>query len=168
MMCSLLYYWDNTIAQVMYVYYSDTTCRYHFCAPWRCNANGERLMWLFWYKYYGYIWMIIFVLLQVCLGNAGVSFIKPKLINVGEVLSVLLGSKQCIWKQIFLQTLPPQVYSKIFVMAAQWNVVCVYVGLKLKRKWVNYLASIFSTKVARHFIFSVKCLNKPNMRIDFS
>ena len=60
-------------------------------------------------------WMIIFVLLQVCLGNAGVSFIKPKLINVGEVLSVLLGSEQCIWKQILQQTLPPQVYSKIFV-----------------------------------------------------
>ena len=79
-------------------------------------------------------WMIIFVLLQVCLGNAGVSFIKPKLINVGEVLNVLLGNEQCIWKQILLQTLPPQVYSKIFVMGAQWNVVCVYVGLKLKRK----------------------------------
>nr|POE50632.1 putative e3 ubiquitin-protein ligase xerico [Quercus suber] len=31
-------------------------------------------------------------------------------------LSVLLGSKQCIWKQILLQTLPPQVYSKIFVL----------------------------------------------------
>ena len=57
---SLLYYWDNIIAQIMYLYCSDTTCRYHFCTPWRCNANGERLMWLFWYKYYGYIWMIIF------------------------------------------------------------------------------------------------------------
>ena len=58
-------------------------------------------------------WIIIFVLLQDCFGNAGVSFIKPKLINVGEVLSVLLGSEQCIWNQILLQTLPPQVYSKI-------------------------------------------------------
>ena len=61
-------------------------------------------------------WMIIFVLFQVCLGNAGVSFIKPKLINVGEVLSVLLGSEQCIWKQILLQTLPPQVYGKFFLL----------------------------------------------------
>ena len=44
----------------MYLYCSYTTCRYHFCTPWRCNANGERLIWLFWYKYYGYIQMIIF------------------------------------------------------------------------------------------------------------
>ena len=29
--CSLLYYWDDTIAQIMYLYCSDTTCRYHFC-----------------------------------------------------------------------------------------------------------------------------------------
>ena len=58
--CSLLYYWDNTVAQIMYLYCSDTTCSYHFCTPWRCNANGERLMWLFWYKYHGYIRMIIF------------------------------------------------------------------------------------------------------------
>jgi len=83
--CSLLYYWDDTIAQIMYFYYSDTTNRYHFCTPWRCNANGERLMWLFLYKYYGflykyygYIRMIMFdviifrkVLLQICIGNAG-------------------------------------------------------------------------------------------------
>ena len=44
----------------MYLYCSDTTSRYHFCTPWRCNANGERLMWLFLYKYYAYIQMIIF------------------------------------------------------------------------------------------------------------
>ena len=59
-MCSLLYCWNNTIAQVMYVYCSDTTCRYHFCTLWRCNANGESTLWLFWYKYYEYIRMIIF------------------------------------------------------------------------------------------------------------
>ena len=29
--CSILYYWDDTIAQIMYLYCSDTTCRYHFC-----------------------------------------------------------------------------------------------------------------------------------------
>ena len=58
--CTLLYYWDDTIAQIMYLYCSDTTNRYHFCTPWRCNANGERLMWLFLYKYYGYIRMIMF------------------------------------------------------------------------------------------------------------
>ena len=29
--CSLLYYWDDTIAQIMYLYCLDTTCRYHFC-----------------------------------------------------------------------------------------------------------------------------------------
>ena len=58
--CSLLYYWDDTIVQIMYLYCSDTTSRYHFCTPWRCNANGERLMWLFLYKYYAYIQMIIF------------------------------------------------------------------------------------------------------------
>ena len=69
--CSLLYYWDDTIVQIMYLFCSDITSRYHFCTPWRCNANGERLMWLFLYKYYGYIQMIIFVLLEICLGNAG-------------------------------------------------------------------------------------------------
>ena len=37
--CSLFYYWENTIAQIMYLYCSDTTCRYHFCTPWRCNAK---------------------------------------------------------------------------------------------------------------------------------
>ena len=58
--CSLLYYWNDTIAQIIYLYCSDTTSRYHFCTPWRCNANGERLMCLFLYKYYGYIQMIIF------------------------------------------------------------------------------------------------------------
>ena len=58
--CSLLYYWDDTTAQIMYLYYSDTTCRYHFCTPWRCNANSERLMLLFLFEYYGYIQMIIF------------------------------------------------------------------------------------------------------------
>ena len=58
--CSLLYYWDDTIAQIIYLYCSDTTNRYHFCMPLRYNANGERLMWLFLYKYYGYIWMIMF------------------------------------------------------------------------------------------------------------
>ena len=58
--CSLFYYWDNTIVQIMYLYCLDSTCRYYFCTPWRCNANCERLMWLFWYKYYGYIQMIIF------------------------------------------------------------------------------------------------------------
>ena len=58
--CTFLYYWDDTIAQIMYLYCSDTTNRYHFCTPWRCNANGERLMLLFLYKYYGYIQMIIF------------------------------------------------------------------------------------------------------------
>ena len=58
--CTLLYYCDDTIVQIMYLYYSDTTNRYHFCTPWRCNANGERLMWLFLYKYYGYIQMIMF------------------------------------------------------------------------------------------------------------
>ena len=58
--CSLLYYCDDTIAQIMYLYYSDTTCRYYFCAPWRCNANSERLMLLFLFEYYGYIQMIIF------------------------------------------------------------------------------------------------------------
>ena len=58
--CSLLYYWDDTIAQIMYLYCSDTTCRYQFCTPWRCNANGEQLIWLFLFEYYGYIQMIIF------------------------------------------------------------------------------------------------------------
>ena len=58
--CTLLYYWDDIIAQIMYLYCSDTTNRYHFCMPLRCNANGERLMWLFLYKYYGYIRMIMF------------------------------------------------------------------------------------------------------------
>ena len=58
--CSLLYYWDDTIAQIMYLYCSDTTCRYYFCTPWKCNANSERLMWLFLFEYYGYIQMIIF------------------------------------------------------------------------------------------------------------
>ena len=41
--------------------------------------SGEQLMWLFLYKYYGYIQMIIFdvevlvifVLLKICLGNPG-------------------------------------------------------------------------------------------------
>ena len=37
--CSLLYYWEDTIAQIMYLYCSYTTCRYHFCTPWRCNAK---------------------------------------------------------------------------------------------------------------------------------
>ena len=58
--CSLLYYWDDTIAQIMYLYCSDTTCRYYFCTPWKCNVNSERLMWLFLFEYYGYIQMIIF------------------------------------------------------------------------------------------------------------
>ena len=58
--CTLLYYWNDTIAQIMYLYYSDITNRYHFCTPWRCNANGERLMWLFLYKYYRYTQMIMF------------------------------------------------------------------------------------------------------------
>ena len=57
---SLLYYWDDTIVQIMYLYCLDTMSRYYFCILWRCNANGERLMWLFLYKYYGYIQMIIF------------------------------------------------------------------------------------------------------------
>ena len=29
--CSLLYCWEDIIAQIMYLYYSDTICRYHFC-----------------------------------------------------------------------------------------------------------------------------------------
>ena len=49
--CSLLYYWEDTIAQIMYLYCSYTTCRYHFCTPWRCNANSERLMLLFLFEY---------------------------------------------------------------------------------------------------------------------
>ena len=57
---SLLYYWDDTVAQIMYLYCLDTMCRYHFCTPWRCKANSERLMWLFLFEYYGYIQMIIF------------------------------------------------------------------------------------------------------------
>ena len=39
--CSLFYNWDDTIVQIMYLYCLDTTCRYYFCTPWRCNANGE-------------------------------------------------------------------------------------------------------------------------------
>ena len=31
------------------MFYSDTTCRYHFCRPWRCNANGESILRAFWY-----------------------------------------------------------------------------------------------------------------------
>ena len=97
--CSLLYYWEDTIAQIMYLYCSNTTCRYHFCTPWRCNAKHLNdwcgcfylnimsiFKWLFlmlkWMNIFvllqmclvnadGWIWMNIFVLLQVCLGNAG-------------------------------------------------------------------------------------------------
>ena len=56
------------------MYYSDTMCRYHFCRPWRCNANGESTLCAFWY--YETIRMLfvdvevdeyfIFVLLQGC------------------------------------------------------------------------------------------------------
>ena len=67
-----------------------------------CGCFDINIMGIFGWLFWMLKWMIIFVLLQVCLGNAGVSFIKPKWINVGEVLSVLLGSEHCIFPQRLL------------------------------------------------------------------
>ena len=91
-MCSLLYYWDDTIAQVIiFVHHRGVMpmVKVHYV---RFDIN---IMGIFGCSLLMLKWMIIFVLLQVRLGNAGVSFV-------------------------------------------------------------------------RHFIFSVKCLNKPNAGIDFS
>ena len=77
--CSLLYCWEDTIAQIMYLYYSDIICRYHFCTPWRCNAKHLNdwcdcfylnIMGIFKWLFFMLKWMNIFVLLQMCLGNA--------------------------------------------------------------------------------------------------
>ena len=81
--CSLLYYWDDTITQIMYVYCSDTTNMYHFCTPWRCNdfrlfkidvavltlnIMGILKMLIFYVEV-----LVIFVLLKICLGNPSCS-----------------------------------------------------------------------------------------------
>ena len=90
-MCSLLYYWDDTIAQVIiFVHHGGVMpmVKLHY-VHFDINILGIFRCSLLMLK-----WMIIFVLLQACLGNASVSFV-------------------------------------------------------------------------RHFIFSVKCLNKPNAGIDF-
>ena len=146
--CSLLYYWDDTIVQIMYLYYSDTTCKYHFCTPWRCNANSEWLMLLFLFEYYGYIQMIIFYVEvdgYFCIVTDMSR--QDKCLNLDEYFCTVTGLfRQC----------------RCFFYKAQVD-KCWW-GLKsVVRQWAVY----FSTKVARHFIFSVKCLNKPNMGIDF-
>ena len=69
--CSFLYYWDDTIAQIMYLYCSDTTCRYHFCThggvmpmmrDW-CGCFDINIMGIFGWLFFMLKWMIIFVLL---------------------------------------------------------------------------------------------------------
>ena len=92
-MCSVLYYWDDTIAQVMYVH-----CKHvgHMCTVQiprvgiifvhhggvmpmvkvyyvRFDIN---IMGIFGCSLLMLKWMIIFVLLQVRLGNVGVFFCK--------------------------------------------------------------------------------------------
>ena len=78
-MCSLLYYWDDTIAQVIiFVHHRGVMpmVKVHYV---RFNIN---IMGLFGCSLLMLKWMIIFVLLQVRLGNAGVSFVRHFIFSV--------------------------------------------------------------------------------------
>ena len=53
--CSLLYYWDNTIAKLCICTVQISRIGIIFVHHGGVMISGERLMWLFLYKYYGYI-----------------------------------------------------------------------------------------------------------------
>ena len=110
-MCSLLYYWDNTIAQVMYVH-----CKHvrHMCT--------------------------------VQIPRVGIIFAHH-----GGVMPMV----------------------KVHYVRFDINIIGIFKCSLLMLKWMNLFVLLqvhlgnAGVSFVRHFIFSVKCLNKPNIGIDF-
>ena len=110
-MCSLLYYWDNTIAQVMYVH-----CKHvrHMCT--------------------------------VQIPRVGIIFVHH-----GGVMPMV----------------------KVHYVRFDINIIGIFKCSLLMLKWMNLFVLLqvhlgnAGVSFVRHFIFFVKCLNKPNIGIDF-
>ena len=110
-MCSLLYYWDNTIAQVMYVH-----CKHvrHMCT--------------------------------VQIPHVGIIFVHH-----GGVMPMV----------------------KVHYVRFDINIIGIFKCSLLMLKWMNLFVLLqvhlgnAGVSFVRHFIFSEKCLNKPNIGIDF-